>query len=481
MVLTGYFAAVLYALICLLVAWLVYKLGLSKKYTRKIVHILVGFEWVILYHFMGAGIHFLIVCLLFLTILTISYKGKLMPMISSDSDNAPGTVYYAVAMSGVAFVGCFVPEIMIPFGIGVFCTSVGDGFAGVIGQIFTKRNPQIYENKTLVGTIANFVMSTLCAFVLPLLYGMQLSVWQSMAIGALSMGLELVTGGGFDNVTITWGTTALAYGFMYFSDIGEYIIPILLTVPMIMFARAKNALTTGGLVAALLLDAFVSVAFGNFGFVTLCIFFVGSIIIDKIKKCMIKGGRNPVEKKGDCRDFIQVFSNGVVCAIASVAFIVTRETILLLPFVASIAEAFADTAASGLGVFADKTFDPFRFKKCEKGMSGGMSLIGTLASIVAAAFIALSAICWGRIGFGVTEFWIVTFSGFLGALFDSFLGSLIQAKYKCKVCKKITEKETHCGEETQLCSGLSFIDNDVVNAASCAFSAVIAIVMGVFF
>ena len=58
-----------------------------------------------------------------------------MPMISSDSDNAPGTVYYALAMTGVSLVGCFIPEVMLPFGIGVMCTSIGDGFAGVIGQL----------------------------------------------------------------------------------------------------------------------------------------------------------------------------------------------------------------------------------------------------------------------------------------------------------------------------------------------------------
>ena len=153
MVLTGYLSAVGYALACLLIAAFAYKLGLPKKYTRKIVHILVGLEWVILYHFMGPGLHFLIVCLLFLILLVVTHKTKLMPMISSEADNSPGTVYYAVAMSGVAAVGCFVPAVMLPFGIGVLCTSFGDGFAGVVGQLCAKKNPKIYKNKTLIGTL----------------------------------------------------------------------------------------------------------------------------------------------------------------------------------------------------------------------------------------------------------------------------------------------------------------------------------------
>ena len=122
MILKGYIFGICYAVACLLLSLVLYKLGLPKKYTRKVVHILVGFEWVILYHYMGAGIHFLLVCILFLLLLAVAYKGQLMPMISSEGDNAPGTVYYAAAMTGVAIIGCFVPDVMLPFGIGVMCT-----------------------------------------------------------------------------------------------------------------------------------------------------------------------------------------------------------------------------------------------------------------------------------------------------------------------------------------------------------------------
>ena len=73
MILKGYIFGIGYALVCLMLSLLLYKLGLPKKYTRKVVHILVGFEWVILYHFMGAGVHFLAVCILFLLLLIAVY------------------------------------------------------------------------------------------------------------------------------------------------------------------------------------------------------------------------------------------------------------------------------------------------------------------------------------------------------------------------------------------------------------------------
>ena len=65
-ILYGYLCGIGYAALCLLMSLIIYKLGVSKKITRKIVHILVGFEWVILYHFFGAGLHFLAVCIFFL-------------------------------------------------------------------------------------------------------------------------------------------------------------------------------------------------------------------------------------------------------------------------------------------------------------------------------------------------------------------------------------------------------------------------------
>ena len=164
MIISGYIISVLYALLCIGGAGLLYKLGVPKPITRKFVHIHVGFEWVILNFFMGASPHFFAVALILTVALVIEYRIKLLPMMSSDSDNSPGTVYYAVAMSIMSGVCCFVPEMMLPFGIGVFCTSFGDGFAGLIGGIVKKHNPKIYGNKTLFGTLTAFAVSFATTF-----------------------------------------------------------------------------------------------------------------------------------------------------------------------------------------------------------------------------------------------------------------------------------------------------------------------------
>lgn len=473
MILKGYLFGVLYAVLCLAIAFILYKAGVVKKITRKIVHILVGAEWIILYHFFGPSIHFLAVCLLFLIILTISHRKNLMPMISSDGDNAPGTVYYAVAMSVMALVTLFLPDMIIPFGIGVFCTSLGDGFAGLVGQSITAGwNKKIYGSKTLVGAAVNLVSCFGVAFAFDGIFDLDLSVWHCIAIAILGLELELFTGLGLDNISITLGTSFLSYFFVSFPGAENYIVPILLTPVIIAFAYKKKALTASGIIAAIILDVVISISLGNLGFTILLVFFIGGIAVDKIKKSKEKrrqNEKNGIEKRGSCRDHVQVLANGSVAAVCAILHLTTREDVFIIAFVASLAEALADTVASGIGVLHGRAFDPFRMKPCAPGVSGGMSLLGTSASAVAALLMAAISLAFKPIG--TISALIIALSAILGGIFDSFLGSLLQVKYKCTICGNITEREEHCGEKTQKHSGLRIINNDTVNLLGTLFAA----------
>lgn len=471
MELTGYIIAVLYGVLCMLLAVVLHKFGLSKKYCRKVVHILVGFEWLILYSFMGASIHFLIVCLAFLALLSLIYFKNILPMISSDGDNAPGTVYYCVAMSIMATVCLFVPDMILPFGIGVFCTSFGDGFAGLVGQSIKHFNPKIFRNKSLFGTLANFVFSFASAKIFTFFFDMGLSFWQCLLIAFMSVMMELLGVFGLDNIFITISTAFLAYGFINCLWINSYLAPIMFTPLVILLVIKKKALTKAGLCVALVLDLVVSLTLANFGFVLLLSFLFGSIVIDKIKASAKK--EDTVAKKGDCRDEIQVIANGLVPMMLAVIYSCTFNPIFIVAYVAVLTEAFADTAASGFGVFSKNTFDLFRFRKCQYGLSGGMSVVGTVSSLVCAVAFSLLVLPFGIKSFAVI--FVVVLSAFLGVVFDSFLGSILQVKYKCGVCNALTEREWHCDKKTTKVAGFSFFDNDVVNITSALFTALVSI------
>ncbi len=479
MILQGYLFSLLYALLCLSIGFGLYKLRVDKKITRKVVHILVGAEWLILYHFFGGGIHFLAVCLLFLAILFVAHRFKLMPMISSDGDNSPGTVYYALAMSIMALITLFLPDMIIPFGIGVFCTSLGDGFAGLMGQMMnTPKNLKIYGNKTIYGTLFNFLLCFITAGVFNRAFSLGMQVWHMLAIALLATELELFTGSGLDNVTVTLGASLLSYFFIHFEGAGNYVIPILLTPAIIAFAYKKRALTVSGIMAATVLDLSITISLGNLGFLILLIFFAGGVAVDKIKKRHKKSKQNDkteIEKRGDCRDHVQVLANGSVAAVCSVLYLITGEEVFVIAFVASLAEAFADTAASGIGILHGRAFDLLRMRPCTPGVSGGMSVLGTVSSAIAALLISAISLLFDSIG--IITALLIAISAILGAIFDSFLGSLVQVKYRCRRCLQIVEREEHCGQATEKHSGLRFVNNDVVNLLGTLFSAILAAIL----
>ncbi len=468
----GYISAVLYVVVLVAVALVLYKLGMPRKFTRKLVHILVGFEWIMLSHFMGPTIHFLIVCLAFTAVLVVSHLLKLLPALSSDEENAPGTVYYGVAMSIMSLVMLFLPEMLVPFGIGVFCTSLGDGLAGVVGQLVKKHNPKIYRNKSLFGTVTNFAVSTAVALTISHIFDLGLGVWYCISIGILSAGLELIGAWGLDNITVTLGVSFFSYALVNFDATAVYIVPILVTPLMIAAVVGKRALTGWGLVGALVIDLVVSITFGNFGFVALMSFFGGALVVDKIKKRRKK--EDTITKKEGTRDLVQVVANGLVPLVMTVLYICTLEPAFIVGYVAALAEAFADTVASGLGVYSKTTFDIFKMKKCECGISGGMSVVGTLSSFVASIIIALIPFAFGLYGMNLWPVVIAALAAFGGAIFDSFLGSVLQIKYTCRVCGALTEREMHCNSTTVRHSGFAFFDNDVVNLLSGLFAATLA-------
>lgn len=473
MIIYGYLASLSYGALCLAIAAILYKCGVPTLYTRKITHILVGFEWIILYHFFEYNfaaysssklIHIFFICLIFTAIVTTAYVKDLFPAISSSADNSGGTVYFCLAMTFMSFLAMHDRHMLLPFGVGALCTSLGDGFSGIFGQI-KKHNRVIYKNKTLFGTVACFVFSLASVAFISLVYKLELSFPFMIVIALISAELELISSHGLDNITVTVGTALVTYlSAMYPEKVTGCLLSLILTLPIIMLVRSKSALTKSATVAAVLLDILASLAFGNIGFVVLIIFFSVSLISDKIK------AKVTAEKK-ETRNMLQVLANGGIGAIMSVLSMIFSGRIWFVAFCATFAEALADTVSSGVGRLSKVTVDPFRRKKVESGTSGGMSIIGTISAILCSCLIASVPVITDT---DYKAALAVFLGSTLGTLLDTLLGSLVQIKYKCKVCGKMTESPTHCGEAAEKHSGISFIDNNAVNFFSTAASALLA-------
>ncbi|MFM8368892.1 MAG: DUF92 domain-containing protein [Chloroflexota bacterium] len=262
----------------------------------------------------------------------------------------------------------------------------------------------------------------------------------------------------------------------------QLFLGFLLAIIIAFLAYKARSLNKSGAVAA----AFTgTIIFGVGGWqwaILLLTFFITSSALSRAFKNR-KAKLEEKFSKGHERDAGQVFGNGGIATLfAALHFFYPNEVWVWAAFAASLAAVNADTWATELGVLNP---NPPRMitnltKVVEKGTSGGISLVGTLASLAGSALIAfLASLLTGN----WSLFLIVSIAGLAGSLFDSFLGGTVQAMYFCPKDQKETEKHPlhTCGTETVHLRGWTWLDNDIVNFSCGAFGVVVSLLLlGIF-
>jgi Raf kinase inhibitor-like YbhB/YbcL family protein/uncharacterized protein (TIGR00297 family) len=263
-------------------------------------------------------------------------------------------------------------------------------------------------------------------------------------------------------------------------------------------AFRAHALNRSGALAAAALG---TVIFGLGGLpwaVLLLAFFISSSTLSRA----FSRRKQPIDEKyakGSRRDAGQVLANGGAAGVFVLLYLVLMVfqpespliTLIWLAFASSLAAANADTWATELGVL-----NPGRpvmintGRQVEAGTSGAVSPAGLLAALAGSSLIAALAWLMVAIGWGLRgvesallswqPYLLVALAGLVGSLVDSLLGATLQAIYTCPACQKETERHpTHsCGSPTTLKRGLSWLDNDAVNAACTASAALLALMIG---
>ncbi len=126
--------------------------------------------------------------------------------------------------------------------------------------------------------------------------------------------------------------------------------------------------------------------------------------------------------------------------------------LLLLGFSASFAAKLADTFGSEIGKrWGTKTVLITSFKPVKPGTDGAISLVGTCASATGSLVMTFMMVIFSIIDFGLPAI-IVSISGLLATLFESFLGALFQNK-------------------------ISFLNNELINFLQTTFAAVFAMLV----
>jgi uncharacterized protein (TIGR00297 family) len=236
-----------------------------------------------------------------------------------------------------------------------------------------------------------------------------------------------------------------------------------------------RALNGSGWAAATLLGGLVYGLGGLSWALLLFAFFASSSLLSRA----FAGHKAAVARefaKGGRRDWAQVAANGGLGALfllaAAAGFLSANAA--WLGYAAALATVTADTWATELGVLS--AGEPRLIttgRKVARGTSGGISLLGTAATVLGGAVIGLLA-AWMNpaLPFAPT-LGLATLGGLLGSLADSWLGATLQAIYYCPSCEKETERHpVHtCGTATSWHRGWRWLSNDWVNFLSAALAA----------
>ena len=248
-----------------------------------------------------------------------------------------------------------------------------------------------------------------------------------------------------------------------------------------------RSLTAGGAAAATLVGGTALSASWGCGFFLIG-WFVLSSAVSRLGRRRKEARVLEVVQKGGRRDAFQVLANGgvfLVCVTALLPFLhVTTpgSTVAMYCAVAaagSLAAAGADTWATEIGTWLGG--NPLSIRSAGSvpaGTSGAVTVAGTLAMIGAAVAFALLAAALHVIPSDARSVIAVAAGGIAGATADTVIGAWLQERRLCTRCGMFTEQISHlCGGQTTYYSGVSGLNNDLVNAACASTGAAGALLL----
>lgn len=246
-------------------------------------------------------------------------------------------------------------------------------------------------------------------------------------------------------------------------------IGTLLAGAVALAARRARALTASGAFAAWIVGGLVFGAGGWAYAAVLFSFFLPSTLLSRIGRAR-KRSLVDIGKHGP-RDAGQVVANGGMAALCAVLAAATHAHAIAAAFAGAFAAASADTWGTEIGTLAAAPpRSILTFKPLPPGLSGGVTLAGTLAQGAGALAVGLPA--WVL---GIGPWWVLAAAGFAGALADSLLGASLQELRYCPRCERTCETDPHaCGAPTLLRRGWPWMSNDAVNACASAVGALAA-------
>jgi len=261
------------------------------------------------------------------------------------------------------------------------------------------------------------------------------------------------------------------------SILARLAIAAAIAVAISLLARRARSLDAAGAAVATVTGTLALLAGWRWG-VLLVVYFASASALSRFGAARKDARTSSVIAKGGARDAWQVLANGGVFALAaalSVALPPYEQRWLALG-IAALAASASDTWATEIGtLYGGAPRSILHWSPVPVGMSGGVTVVGVLAAIAGAAFIALVSLA---LGWPVRVALASIIGGFAGSTLDSVLGATLQQRRWCDRCNRATERVVHdCGTRTRVIGGLAVMNNDSVNLLCGLVGGLIALVI----
>ena len=191
-----------------------------------------------------------------------------------------------------------------------------------------------------------------------------------------------------------------------------------------------------GILAALILGGLILVFGGLEAFFVLLFFLVISAVVSRVGKAR----KNRMKGYEMVRGWKNVLANGAVPLVLSFAYFlianfnfgpvglaVLTQNCIIVGFIASVAAITADKFSSELGIFDENVVMLVSLKRVHAGISGGVSVLGTVAGFVGALLVASFAVLLFLLGalslpIAAVLILLVSLAGLVGDMVDSVAG-----------------------------------------------------------
>ena len=430
---------------------------LSIYSNRIIIHITVGIAVSLTSHIFNTSLQPALLAFIFFLINLISYNNNKLNSFNSIGRASYGTIFFPLSYLLIAIPFWDYPNhITISF----MLLAIADPIASIVGGNITK--PVAYtiltDKKTLQGSAAMFICSIIIIFIISNYFfhdwNLEFQIVAAICIGLAVTLAEAISYKGSDNLTIPITAFLFIELFNHINKNGlmtDNFLFVALILFILFISYKKKQLSISGYIGAVIM-AILLYGFGGSSYIyPLVVFFLTSSILSHFDKENIK-----IKKSN--RNISQVYANGGVALFICIINHFYYHDLMYPCFLASAAAANSDTWGTELGKMSNKNpIDIISGHEIAPGTSGGITLIGTIGSILGSFVIGIV----GHYFYvSLNLLLLVIISGFLSSIIDSILGSTVQARYISADGLIITEKNKKL---FYLFTGSNIINNDIVN------------------